>query len=110
MQHCRCRNFLVRYGRVWKTAKRIRIRHTRRMTREYHIVIMKRILIPSLVMLGLASAITIADQNRTETPATQPTSTPLQFTMPMLDGKDKNLADYRGKVVLIVNTASHCGF
>ncbi len=29
--------------------------------------------------------------------------------MKTIDGKDKNLADFKGKVVLIVNTASLCG-
>ena len=32
------------------------------------------------------------------------------FTAKALTGKDVNLADYRGQVLLIVNTASKCGF
>jgi glutathione peroxidase len=34
----------------------------------------------------------------------------LQFKTKSLDGKDVDLAQYKGKVLLIVNTASHCGF
>jgi len=34
---------------------------------------------------------------------------PLNFTVKSIDGKDVNLADYRGKVVLFVNVASRCG-
>jgi glutathione peroxidase len=34
----------------------------------------------------------------------------LQFTMKGLDGKDVDLSKYAGKVVMIVNTASKCGF
>jgi glutathione peroxidase len=49
-------------------------------------------------------------------PSTQPSSnTPgvinlSDYTMKTLDGKDVNLGQYKGKVVLVVNTASKCGF
>ena len=33
-----------------------------------------------------------------------------QFKVNRLDGAEVSLGDYRGKIVLIVNTASHCGF
>lgn len=33
-----------------------------------------------------------------------------QFSMKTIDGEAKSLADYKGEVVLIVNTASECGF
>lgn len=33
-----------------------------------------------------------------------------QFTATRLDGRPISMADYAGKVVLVVNTASQCGF
>lgn len=37
-------------------------------------------------------------------------TTVYDFTAKTLGGEEKNLADYRGFVLLIVNTASQCGF
>jgi glutathione peroxidase len=35
--------------------------------------------------------------------------TALDFTLKTIDGEQKNLADYKGKVVVVVNVASKCG-
>ena len=40
---------------------------------------------------------------------TAPKKSPLDLTVKNIDGKDVNLADYKGKVALIVNVASKCG-
>src|SRR5947208_16945251 len=37
-------------------------------------------------------------------------ASPLDFAVKDIDDKDVNLADYKGKVVLLVNVASKCGF
>ncbi len=34
----------------------------------------------------------------------------LTGTLPLLNGEPQDLSDYRGKVVLVVNTATECGF
>jgi glutathione peroxidase len=58
------------------------------------------ILIP-LVLAGAATA-RARKENHTVSPL-------LDRTMKSLDGKPVNLADFQGKVIMIVNTASKCG-
>ena len=64
----------------------------------------------ALVTLGLAAWL---GAEPTTQPITQPTvdAVPpvLRFTMKSLSGKDVDLAQYRGKVLLMVNVASKCG-
>lgn len=65
-------------------------------------------LIPSaLVSIIVGVATTIVGAAEKESKAVAPV---LNFTMKTLDGKDLELAKFQGKVVLIVNVASFCGY
>jgi glutathione peroxidase len=68
---------------------------------------------------GFSSCLIALAASAQASPATQPTAvaavapapaSPLDFKVITIDGKEANLADYKGKVVLIVNVASRCGF
>ena len=37
-------------------------------------------------------------------------ASPLDFTVKTIDGKEQKLSDYKGKVVMLVNVASKCGY
>jgi glutathione peroxidase len=61
----------------------------------------KLLLIASLLLLaGIANANELGNDDK---------SAALNFKMKSLDGKDVDLNDYKGKVVLVVNVASRCG-
>jgi glutathione peroxidase len=60
-------------------------------------------------LLAFVAALSLALAAYGEEKATTQPS-PLDNTVKDIDGKDVNLADYKGKVVLIVNVASKCGF
>ena len=61
-------------------------------------------LLSGLTCLLLVSALAIADG-----PTTKPASV-LDFTVNDINGKPVDLSKYKGKVLLIVNTASKCGY
>ncbi|MFL5340909.1 MAG: glutathione peroxidase [Gemmataceae bacterium] len=58
----------------------------------------------ALMVVGLAGVAVAEDKKPGD--AKVP---PLSFTMKGLDGKDVDLSQYKGKVVLFVNVASQCG-
>jgi glutathione peroxidase len=56
-----------------------------------------------------AVTLTVLPPDTADAGAPAPKS-PLDFTVKDIDGKNVNLSRYKGKVVLIVNTASQCGY
>jgi glutathione peroxidase len=73
--------------------------------------------VPVVLCVALVAAQEKAAQPAVGKPATAPASvtattatSPLDFTMPEIDGKDVPLSRYKGDVLLIVNVASKCGF
>jgi glutathione peroxidase len=74
----------------------------------------------SVAALAITTAALAAgpkEKNKVKDPTTAPPAkadastpaSPLEFTVKDIDGKDQNLASYKGKVVMMVNVASKCG-
>lgn len=59
--------------------------------------------VPLFALLAAAAAAPLAGAADNKTPS------PLSYTMKDIDGKDVDLSQYKGKVVMIVNVASKCG-
>jgi glutathione peroxidase len=60
----------------------------------------------SLLLTGVVAAAVAAASSAAAEEKAPPA---LNFTMKSITGKDVNLADYQGKVLLVVNVASKCG-
>ena len=67
---------------------------------------LKKLLVSSVVLI-VALALAQSSANPT---ADAKTTSVLDFKMKDIDGKDVNLSRYKGKVLLLVNTASKCGY
>src|SRR5690606_14430187 len=64
-----------------------------------------------LVLLAVALGAASSAAASPASPKRSPKVTSLhQLEARTLDGKPRSLADFKGKVVLVVNTASECGF
>lgn len=68
-------------------------------------------LIMTLAVLGLAASMAWAQPGSPggEAPSAEGLQSIYNFKVKTIDGSEKSLADYRGQVLLIVNTASRCG-
>ena len=68
-----------------------------------------------LIFSAVTCVLLVVSSAHADAPTTRPTQgapvpAVLNFTMKSLDGKDVPLSKYQGKVVLMVNTASKCGY
>ena len=62
----------------------------------------------AVLLLGLFSAAQAGDKTpREKTPREK---TMHDFVLPAIDGGEMSLAQFKGKTILLVNTASYCGF
>jgi glutathione peroxidase len=67
-----------------------------------------KLLIIFFVVLGIIVFVRRVQAQEGKTPSAA--GSVYDFKVKTIDGADKSLADYKGRALLIVNTASHCGF
>jgi glutathione peroxidase len=63
-----------------------------------------------LVITSASLALTRANKSAAKEGVKMAESSVLEFTMKNIEGKDVKLDEYRGKVLLLVNVASKCGY
>jgi glutathione peroxidase len=63
-----------------------------------------------LIVTSASLALTWANKSAANESVKMAEKSVLEFTMKNIDGNDVKLDDYRGKVLLIVNVASKCGY
>lgn len=78
---------------------------------------MRRSILPLAGLLSLTLAVTMACQSSASSNSTADMTSPetakgsvYDFTVKSLDGKPLSLIQFKGKKILIVNTASECGY
>lgn len=64
----------------------------------------------SLFWLALVATVAFTSGTRADEKGGGKVSGPLDFKMAGIDGKEVDLGQYKGKVVLLVNVASECGY
>jgi glutathione peroxidase len=79
------------------------------MLRNFLLIVVVVIVAGVLLRTRWIWAADVVKEPSAPTATTQSTG-PLSFTLTDIDGKPVDLSTYRGSVVLIVNTASRCGF
>lgn len=62
------------------------------------------------IALALFGIMLMSTTGCTAEERTAPTGTVHQFKVKTIDGTEKSLSDYKGRVLLIVNVASRCGY
>ncbi len=66
--------------------------------------------IATIIACAFAVSVACAAANDQSAPEKKDVPAVLKFTMKDIDGKDVDLSTYQGKVIVIVNTASKCGY